>query len=303
MSIGSLVFVALGGISVAAYEFLPHTELQHISTGILQLMLKNKKVSVSPAMERIIQEAVADAKLSDDEIDRLRAYVHLPEEPYTWGSWDSSELVSIGYPECFHNFDKRDANLSEYQASWISEHRESPEAAEFQSTLLLSEKAKKFAIAREIFRAKNATFPVDATSALMYTFVIYIFSRQVNRVYGLFKAPLHYRVLSYTIIGAIFANLHFFFRDRRWRELDAKVDELACGLGVAYAEGGAEFYDKMCRRHAAERVLIPDMADTFNLKGDRVPSMFRRKFVPTSHRLEYCRQQAAAAASQPSPSC
>ena len=171
------------------------------------------------------------------------------------------------------------------------EQLQSQIATDFCSDLVLSDAAKKFVIAREIFRGKKCphlyeSFLPVATLSFSAPFMAY-FSLLSN----LKKYPAVIKGIAYiftaTVISVVYFSLGDFWRKNAERELDAA----ACQLGAIYAKGGVEFYDKSLRRHIALRELLPNDAGKklYNLRGDVYPGVVRTKFVPVSSRRESCK--------------
>ena len=170
------------------------------------------------------------------------------------------------------------------------EQLSSQAAAEYLSSLILSDEAKKFVIAREIFRGIHCRhfyesfFPI-ATLSFSAPFMAY-FSRQVNlkHQHKIIKGIAY--IFTATMIAIVYFSVGDFWRKNAERELDAA----ACQLGAIYARGGVEFYDKSLRRHIALRELLPNDAGKklYNLKGDFYPGVVRSKYIPVSSRKQSC---------------
>ena len=160
------------------------------------------------------------------------------------------------------------------------------------NSLVLSEDAKRFAIAREIERAKSmyylsygAIFPVMITAG-------YLFCRVANRKRLLFKRwPPAFRFMMYGATSCIMSYAAGVLKDINNYLTEAELDKMTCNLGMKYAKGGVEYYDKQLKRNQALRTLVPENAakNSYNLNGDPWPSLFRPyKYRSITERMQRC---------------
>lgn len=242
-------------------------------------------------MEKVIQDVIDDMALTEQEVNRVGVFVSNLGEPLTWGDLSNSNIL-ISYPEYLHNIDKRDVDTSIVKSWTQDEALDIPEAQEMISTLVMSEKAKKFLIARELFRSKNQVNRDNGIGAVLLTLITYSVARLSNKTYGLHQRPKIYRYGMYALVAGTMSFLHICLRDRGNRVQEVKIDELASRQGRDYAEGGVEYFDKVCRHRIALRTLMPERAGEryYSLKGNELPSLLRNKTVPTTKRRENCQQ-------------
>ena len=143
----------------------------------------------------------------------------------------------------------------------INIDRQSQMGKELESALIISTKAKKFAIAREIFLADSydvhchVSF-MGLSLLLAHTLVYYTDKKYLS-------VPLIRRTL-YLIGGLFVLKIYWDITDGYTRSLEKDVDVEAAKLGNDYAEGGVEFYDKLIQ--------------------------FRRRHIPLEHRKLNIRQ-------------
>ena len=107
----------------------------------------------------------------------------------------------------------------------------------------------------------------------------------------LFKRAPIYRLAMYQLVGGIMAFSAVFMKDVIQYNLESVLDNKACSLGIGYARGGVEYYDKQLKNHIALRTLMPDNKGQklYNLKGDTWTSLFRPyKQTPITQRKEEC---------------
>ena len=168
---------------------------------------------------------------------------------------------------------------------------ESPEAKDFLTNLILSDEAKKFVIARELYRGVKSRHVLETVIPILTLAGISPLLARLAQGLNLKKKPVLLRGIA-GLGGGLFISFWYFLIVDWWkRRTERALDAAACQLGPAYARGGVEFYDKMMRRHVALRELLPDGQGKkmYNLKGEIYPPLIRNKFIPIGKRREFCR--------------
>ncbi len=168
---------------------------------------------------------------------------------------------------------------------------ESPEAKDFLTNLILSDEAKKFVIARELYRGVKSRHALETVIPFLTLAGISPFLARLAQGLNLKKKPVLLRGIA-GLGGGLFIAFWYFFIVDWWKRITERaLDAAACQLGPAYARGGVEFYDKMMRRHVALREFLPDGQGKkmYNLKGEIFPPLIRNKFIPIGKRREFCR--------------
>ena len=157
--------------------------------------------------------------------------------------------------------------------------------------MILSDNAKRFAIAREVYRGKTTTYRTHGMILPTFIAIGYLMSRALNKKLLLFKRPLILRGIMYCIVATFSIYTAVLFEDTHKYYTDIELDEQACKLGEEYTKGGIELYDNTIRRNLAFRLLASDNLgnDLFNLEGDIWPSFFRPyKHIPFTFRRQAC---------------
>ena len=149
-----------------------------------------------------------------------------------------------------------------------------------ESSLLLSDSAQKYAIAREVCKANTQNVAVQAFLNMASCYAYYYLTYSFNRKANMFSRPLQLRVTLYTLLGGIVFTTWMFLKDfttYRWEE---DADEKAAGISEEYAQGALEFYSKILQRNLAMRSLLGDEGPKLytSLGNDR--ETFRTKHVP-----------------------
>lgn len=152
-------------------------------------------------------------------------------------------------------------------------------------SLILSDNAKKFAIAKEIhlndnFRLHGNTVTI-AMCCLFGTLAPggIIDRFRLNRRSFALKSLIHLTcyTTAYIVWRLYYDPMNYF--------IQLNADQLAAKQGVDYYEGAIEFYKKMLQRHKACRTLFGEKGAQFFDSDGEIKSILRFKNVPIRTRL------------------
>lgn len=160
------------------------------------------------------------------------------------------------------------------------------EGIAYLDSLVLSEKAKRFSIARELFIGDSYQ-PLNTTSIIIFSFLLAIsLSRLSVSKFGYKNAHLTQRIPFYGLSGVIGLYTFFTFKDMNNRFYTKEADTRAMRLGETYREGAVEYFTKTIQRHKALRNLFDDFKNIYDENGNVVEPIVRMRFVPVTERLE-----------------
>ena len=196
------ITISVGG---ALYHVAPHWFFLDQIKSIYQSYSNGFRTKVQPEMLQLINEVTKDMNLTDEEVSSLGIFVSTLNEPYGWGEFGRNGMV--GFPNQFHYKSVSDAPLermrigmtaSGSEAGQLTESQVNSESGQsFAASLVLSENAKKFAIAREIERTKMQPFIFHGTISTIIILLNYNLARIINRKLELFKRPPMFRMYLY----------------------------------------------------------------------------------------------------------
>lgn len=196
--------------------------------------------------------------------------------------------------------DKSDADLLNLKVhrkekiDWLSE------GDELLQSLILSENAQKFAIAREVFACSSQDFVIEpvvlACSILLPARLV----QKSNKSGKAFKLPLMKRAAFYAVLYCVSFIIFKCLNDVNRHGTERECDEKAGSLGPEYLEGGIEFYEKTRSKNKALRQLMgSDGERYYNTEGEESHFIFL-PHLPVSKHLEilhHMKKRQAEAAS------
>lgn len=169
----------------------------------------------------------------------------------------------------------------------ISMNQQEEVFSRYLNSIVLSDNAKRFAIAREIFYTDNLQPLVKAHMLICAIMIPAGFHRYWVEFAALHEAHIQRRIpiyLASAMAAVMLLRVLFAMVETGY---DAKSDKRALSLGEPYRTGAVEYYSKQLERNKALRVIYPDLKDHFDEMGNpRKPSwVFHRSRVTRKLRL------------------
>lgn len=207
------------------------------------------------------------------------------------GSSFSSYGSIIGLPVHFkyrniEDVEKEKITLNNVPIDW-----DSAAGKQLIQSLILSEKARRFAIARELFYLHTFHIHIQGVLLCFSLFFAYWVGAGLNAVYRLpRRTPFAFRVVMYGLLTGAALTVYGLASDTYNWYRDKKADKKAMALGQEYAEGGVEFYNKLLQRNMALRALMgPDGKHRYTAYGNDV-HFWRSPNIPLTSRRDYLQQ-------------
>ena len=203
------------------------------------------------------------------------------------GSTSSKKGAVIGIPINFtyksvDKVQKNSITLNNRPIEW-----DTPAGQSLLDSLILSSKAHKFGIARELMMTDNQL--VHARGLMLGTciFLSYSAGHVLNHLYNLRqKLKLPMRLFVYSIFANIGVTAFFLLSDKLNWYKETKADRKAGELGKEYAEGGVELYGKFLQRNVAMHCLMGEGgAKKYTVYGNEV-HYWRSPHVPLTVRSD-----------------
>ena len=157
------------------------------------------------------------------------------------------------------------------------------------NSLILSDNAKRFALARELHYINTKYVHVNGLVGLALGGVGVMSAVLMNRSKYLHfeRTKRSFRVLVYTAIALSVVYLNRQLLKIYFKDLHLKSDREAANMGKDYAVGGIEYTSKVLKRNQVLRKLSGKSGeDTYTPLGDEIPGYFSTN-APISLRMKY----------------
>lgn len=167
-------------------------------------------------------------------------------------------------------------------ASWETEA-----GKKLLTSLILSENAQNFAIAREIKLRESPKLLIDTLTATICSLGSYSVASSINTYNNLFAKPLGIRLIMYTLVSCFALGNYFFIKDFSQIHYEQEIDQELKEKSPEFAAGGKEYFTKMLLRNMCLRDLLgkegehmfsPLGNENYFLRTKSLPLMDRREF-------------------------
>ncbi|CAG0903632.1 unnamed protein product [Cyprideis torosa] len=160
-------------------------------------------------------------------------------------------------------------------------------AHELAEALVLSDNAKRFAIARSMLQM--CTFEMYFRQFIISLPVIIAYSTAAffNGKLGFIKRPFIARLPIYALSLLHGFLVYVFPTDVVTKFYEREADKDACDLGLNYMVGGAEYYTKIMQRNAAIHELSVVGEKAYSVTGNEIYPFWRSPHLLTRTRRDY----------------
>ena len=214
-------------------------------------------------------------------------FLAFDQDPVHTGSLKMRMGTSIGLPanltyNSLEDMERTKIVLGNKPVDWSS-----PAGQKFAESLLLSNSAKKFVIAREVKHVMTQYAMWQSLMALGFAFSTYSLAFVTNTVMGLrVRASRPVRFIVYGLIGGATGTLYILAKDAYNCRKERQADAAAAEMGREYAAGGVEYYQKVLERNIAMRTLMEKEGNKFYTPYGNKVVFWRAQALPFSNRLD-----------------
>ena len=166
-----------------------------------------------------------------------------------------------------------------------------PKVRKLKESIVLSEDAMKFSIARELLRSEWKLHKIQTYLALGFLTSNYLVIKVINNFWKPMSwAPFKARIINvgfWTLSHVIF---YFIAKSTHAVNFEKNLDDATARVSPSMARGGIEFFEQEKKRHVALRELYPNKRGEklYNLKGDAIPTNMFLKGIKVDERIEIC---------------
>lgn len=285
-----------------AGAIMPNTLLLDNFTEMTQSFRNGFAVPVSTNAHHLLLEVKANLA-SDETLQRehgVTTETLNSIKPYTVFGFDMFRLgmmktefgARIGIPEYFKHagqeFSTRGILVNNASVPWST-----PDGQKLRKSFIISEEAKKFAIARELLslhqyeNEKNAF--IAAVNLCMPVFMIQGLTERLK----LKSRPMLLRVVIYGMVITFVGATWVMMKDSLVVEMERKVDNALSSLSDSYRRGGLEYYSSLQQRNLALRSLLGEYGPKVYTTLGNDKALIRMKRVPIVERVEFFKKEVA----------
>ncbi|KAK8783514.1 hypothetical protein V5799_010117 [Amblyomma americanum] len=272
---------------------LPHTHLLNYYKDIVRAYKDGMPMRLDPVVAERAHQVLQSVDISKQQKENVRFFPVPMLDTFFAGSTTGTKGAIIGLPVTFSYVKKEDVQTKSLLIRGSEEPAwETREGEMFKDSLVLSDKAQRFVIARDIYWASTYYVEIQSTVLSFSAFNCYVMARLANeKLPFLSRVPRALRVFWYGIIVAFNATMYICFKDGMSQYWDKEADHRAAALGRDYVEGGIEYYEKVLRRNRALRDLLGNEGAKYYTSKGNINRLLRTDHVPLTHRLDRLRSR------------
>lgn len=231
-------------------------------------------------------EVLTEVKIARRKKPDIEFMLGTGEDVFNGGSLEMSKGGFVGLPYNFTFKSVDDINKAEIKVlNGQAVKWDTKVGKKLLDSMVLSPKAQKFAMAREIHYMDNNRLYFLTGASIVSAVLAKALCDALIKYKDMMKKPVQARVSLYALC-TMFAIAHYFmWADGLNCHYEAKSDMLAATTSDEYYEGGIEYYTKMLQRNKCFRKMLGEEgAAYFTSEGD-ARGFIRSKSIPFTRRL------------------
>lgn len=249
--VGRLVAVAAFGIAAAHVSL--HTLFLDKYKGVVQMYRNGQAVILSDAVLNRANGVLQECGLSESEAKTFKFFTVVGLDTFHAGSTKLREGPCVGLPHTFTYGRVEDVEKELLLVRGEKFNFESSIGQELLNSIILSERAQKFAIAREIHACTTQYVYLQALFGAASLYLVYCMASFINTRFNFLKLPRVARFVMYGLTGSIGMVNYVMLKDGLAVYNDRAADIATCSMGKVYILGGLEYYEKLLVRNRALR--------------------------------------------------
>lgn len=229
-----------------------------------------------------------DAKIATRKKPDVKFFQVHGDEPFHAGSLNMNWGGIVGLPHNFNYKKVNEINTSEIKV--FADQRvkwDTKPGKRLLESMVLSEKAQKFATAREIYYLNNNHVLFQSSAVAVSAVLGVAIAEFVLKMpkYKIAEKPTVVRLVLYGLCFCIGYFNWCMLHDGLNNYYDRDSDKQAALTGEDYFDGGVEYYSQMLKRNKAFRKLLGDKGARFITSEGDTRTFWRCRHMPTTVRL------------------
>lgn len=289
-------FINAGAASAAVVgllaQYTPHTFLLNYTRENLQLYDRGKAVKVDEKTLDLISEVYEEIGVRADKAKQIKWFTVIGFDPINRGTTYTRSGSLIGLPRSISYQSTDDVESSKIKLHMTkSVPWDSEEGAALKESLVLSENAKRFIIAREVKSTDSYSIMgkslLSSASVLGYFYV----GKASNTIFNLRSKAFAFRGIFYLINAVVVASMYKATINVLNTAKERTTDDECAKLGDKYVAGGLEYYAKTMQRNRALLFLLGEQGKRFYSHEGNRKYWILQPSLPLSGRKDFFAHQ------------
>lgn len=159
-------------------------------------------------------------------------------------------------------------------------------------SLILSEPAKKYSIARELILTDNYQIFFKSVSFTVTLLPMYALGYHIISL--LPAKPFKIRALAFFFLCNVGIFICLLARTAIENYYQFSADKIVCNISSEYIYGGIEYYEKLIQRNLALRNIIPDGKNIYSEQGNKRELISLLSELSLTYRKKYLENRLKA---------
>ncbi|KAJ6216782.1 hypothetical protein RDWZM_007939 [Blomia tropicalis] len=248
----------------------------------LQMYRKGYGIPVNPNLYQLLQQTIDEMKISDSNTNSsVGLFNFVGNDLYSIGSLKLPFGSYIGVPYNYNFINVKQLRIEDIRLLLkfrTKRTTESPVIKKLFESLILSESAKKYAIAHELFWLSSSYLFVKTANILLCTIGSFLLAPTVNRKLGFTGRKkliprLSIGLLCFTLVTVLAGSIIDQLLDEIY-DIRALKQTLQQAPNDEYRRGAEEYYSKLIERNCALYELLGPYGSQFYTEDGRTKRLF-----------------------------
>lgn len=251
---------------------------------------KNEPVNVKLILDFQFKTVLQDLKFTKWNSQYLHLFINKKLDPVSFGSTETNCGVWVGVPEYYQETSEEGIINTNILIDGKPVKWDSADGKKFLNSLMLSNNATKFLIARELtLRHSYYAHFSSILPVIMFSFAC------ISGEHLYKKLKLHHRPLALSLtVGScallVFSGFTLFLNDALYFFYDKVAEDEVSSMGVSYLDGGIEYYSKKIERNKALRNLMKKGHKYYSAEGNE-NNIWTAKGMPETVKLNILKEK------------
>lgn len=254
---------------------------------IFQFYSSGWEKPLSAEIQQLANDVLKECTLTEKERKAIKFFAVCGFDTFHAGSTELKTGGIVGIPNHFNYKELDDIEkpsirlLNNTQVRWSTKPGQ-----DLADSLILSQKAQKFAIARDIHYCTTNYVYAYGLAASMFIITSYLLGNGIAVKFNLYRLHRKIRTPVYMLCGTLGLLVFYMTKDALSQYWDKYADRTASQTSSDYLEGGIEYYEKSLKRNVAMRTLLGKYGEkVFTYHGNK-RTFIRTTSLPLTVRLD-----------------
>ncbi|GAB6020355.1 hypothetical protein CHUAL_003065 [Chamberlinius hualienensis] len=282
----SSILMSVGTGSLIAAHVFPQAAFINYYIDFMHMYRDTEKVPVKEDLVTMIKQVISECDLTQHQRNSIGYFTPIGFDIFHIGSTELSRGAYLAIPYNFRYNTLQEVEKSTLLVDGTNFNFNSDAGKSLLNSLVLSENAKKFAIAREVYASTASQQYVLGGVSFCSVLTTYAISRLTNLKLNLHAAHRSVRLVVYAMAAMMGGTTYLLLKDTCTLFYDGSADKQACAISETYCKGGIEFYEKILERNKGLREALGDRGKKTYTNYGNEQVMFRTPRLPITDRLE-----------------